>query len=173
MDNMIPMLTNFYHSTFFSVVKFLIGVYTVVLFVDIVLLLIQRGLAGDIRDIRLGINIPKEMVKKGPREKLKKRWLTIRQKLETGDQAQFKLAILEADDVIADLVRRMGFAGQNLAESLDAAKVGQVGAEDNLRRAHNIRNRIIHEETFVLTEEQAKETLADYEEFLVFHGVIE
>ena len=89
MDNMIPMLTNFYHSTFFSVVKFLIGVYTVVLFVDIVLLLIQRGLAGDIRDIRLGINIPKEMVKKGPREKLKKRWLTIRQKLETGDQAQF------------------------------------------------------------------------------------
>src|SRR5665648_1031626 len=71
-SNIITVLWAIYNSAFFSVVKFILGIYAIVLLADIVLMLIQRGLSGDMRDTRLGMYIPPEMVNK--KSKLRKKW---------------------------------------------------------------------------------------------------
>ena len=47
--------SNFYNSPFASVIKFILGVYAIVIVADIVLLIIQRGLSGNVREAIVGM----------------------------------------------------------------------------------------------------------------------
>lgn len=163
-------LISFYNSTFFSVVKFILGIYVVVLLANIILTLVQRGLRGDIRDTFLGMNVPPELVtKKG---KLRKKWDKIKQKMETKAEADYKIAIIEADDVIDDLIKRMQYPGENMGERLAGINPGQIENIEELKKAHEIRNRIIHKEDFEITKEQAEEVMGYYENFLKYFEVL-
>ncbi|MFA6484673.1 MAG: hypothetical protein WCV59_00060 [Parcubacteria group bacterium] len=172
-------LLYFYNSTTFSVIKFIIGIYVAVIFVDIILFLFQRGLGGDVRDTRLGMNVPKEFLRKKPRQKLAMRWKKLREEIETGENNKIKVAIISADDIIANLIRRM-YAGAPFAkkeipidEMLNAIPDGQIENMADIKNSHLERNRIIHDESFHPTKEEAYEILAPFEEFLRYHGVLD
>jgi hypothetical protein len=169
--NIINLAIQFYNSLFFSVVKFFIGVYVIVLVVDLVLLLMQRGLGSDLRETVLGINIPRELASKGGKKKLVKKWGKLKSRLDTGQESQYKVAIIEADDLIDNLIMRMGYAGENMADRLDGIPTGQLEYLEELKQAHQVRNRIIHEDKFVLDRKTAEDTLALYEIFLNYFHV--
>jgi hypothetical protein len=157
-------ISGFYKSPAFSVLKFILGIYTVVVLADIILLLIQRGLSGDIRDTLIGMNIPPELSTR--KNKLKKKWEKIKSRLESKNESEYKVAIIEADNVIDDLIARMGYDGNNMAERLDSINPGQIDNIEDLRVAHKVRNRIIHEDGFKLSLEETKNVLGYYEKFL-------
>lgn len=171
--NVITALINFYNSDIFAVIKFLIGIYTVVLFVDVVLLLIQRGLSANIKEANLGMNIPRELVRKKSKDKLRRNWEKVKEKAETREQVQIKVAIIEADDLINDLIRRMAFPGVDTTERLAGINSGQIENIEDLKKAHSVRNRIVHDEKFIITKEQADETMSAYENFLKYHEVLD
>ena len=50
---------------------------------------------------------------------------------------------------------------------------GQIEHIDELKEAHKVRNRVIHEEDFWLTKTQAKEVLDKYEHFLRDYDVLD
>ncbi|HAT74132.1 MAG: hypothetical protein US30_C0006G0029 [Candidatus Moranbacteria bacterium GW2011_GWF2_36_839] len=177
MENLITILSNsgvdiigFYNSTFFSIVKFILGIYAMVVLADIVLLLIQRGLSGDLRETSFGMNVPPELV--GKKGKLRKKWNKIREGIKSSEEANWKIAIIEADEIIDDLIRRMGYAGENMGERLAEITPGQIENIEELKRAHETRNQIIHDEAFKLTKEQAEETLGYFENFLKYFEVL-
>ena len=152
-------------SAVFSVIKVLLGVYVAVLFVDLILLLIQRGLGGNFREgFTVGMNVPPEITTK--KKKTKFRWETIKKRLENKEEKEFKVAIIEADEMISDLIKRMGYQGENLGEILKNVPETQVESIVNVKKAHEIKNRIIHDENFPVSLELAKETLSYYEKFL-------
>lgn len=159
-------LSSFYNSTTFAVIKFIAGIYAAVLFVDIVLLLIQRGLSGDLRDTMLGMNLPHELVKSKQKNVLRNRWDRIKGRLESGQQSEYKIAIIEADDLIDDLIRRMNYKGENFGERLANIKPGQIENLEDLKSAHLERNKIIHDGKLEITKEQAEQIMSAYEEFL-------
>lgn len=161
-----------YHSAFFSVVEFILGIYAVVIFADIVLLLIQRGLSsGDMRETKLGMDVPPEIVtKKG---KLRKKWDKIAANMKTDNESLWKVAIIEGDNIIDDLIKRMGYKGEHMTERLAGINPGQIDNIEELRRAHEMRNRIIHEEDLKLEKEQAQEIIGYYENFLKYFEVLE
>lgn len=171
--NLPGFIMQFYNSFFFSVVKFIIGIYVIVIFIDIVLLLKQRGLSGNVIETLVGMNIPRELASVGKKKKLRARWEKIRSKLESGKEANYKLAIIEADHVIDDLIKRLGYAGENMSERLDNIPSGQLEHIEEIRKAHEIRNRIIHEDKFVLDKKSAEETMALFEEFLKHFEVLD
>lgn len=160
-----------YHSNFFSIVKFLLGIYTIVILADIVLLLIQRGLGGDLRDTLLGADVPAEMVTR--KNKLLKKWDKISAGMRDENESLWKVSIIEADNIIDDLIKRMGYKGENMGERLSLINPGQIDNIEELRRAHEIRNRIIHEEDFKLDRKQADEIFGYYENFLRYFEVLE
>ena len=178
MENLIRILSNsgedilaFYDSTFFSIIKFILGIYTVVVFADIVLLLIQRGLSGDVRETLYGINMPPELAtKKG---KMRKIWnLKIREKIKSSEEKDWKIAIISADEIIDNLVRRLGYRGENMGERLAGVNPGQIENVDELRQAHDFKNRIVNEEDLNLTKEKAEEIIGYYENFLKYFEVL-
>jgi len=157
-------LLKIYHSFFFSMVKFLLGIYVVIVFIDIVLLLVYRGVGGDLRETFTGMNIPKELTSK--KKKTRVMWEKIRQRLDTGNEAEYKLAILEADDIINNLIKGLGYKGENFGERLNNIPSAQLENIEGMKEAHEMRNRIIHDENLVVTKEDADDTLSHYEEFL-------
>lgn len=164
-------ILSFYHSTAFLAIKYLIGVYVLVVFVDIILLLFQRGVAGNVRQILYGMNLPPEITTK--KAKLKARWDKIRKRLESGNEADYKVAIIEADSVIDDLIRRIGYKGENMIERIKDIPGGQLDRIEEIKEAHEIRNRIIHEEKFEVSRKTAEEALAKYEHLLRHFEVLD
>lgn len=155
---------NFYNSTFFGVIKFLLGIYVLVLFVDLVLVLIKRGVGANIRNMKYGTDIPKELaVNKGG---LTKKWMKIKDRMESGKEAQYKIAIIEADEIIDQLLRKMGYVGHNMAERLERMSAGEIENRDEIKEAHEIRNKIIHDNNFKVDKKLALETLKKFENFI-------
>ena len=58
-------------------------------------------------------------------------------------------------------------------ERLENVLPGQIENIEELREAHKIRNRIIHEENFQLTKKEAEEVVDKYEHFLRDHNVFD
>jgi hypothetical protein len=170
-ETLIQDLMIFYNSSFFWVIKILLAIYTIVLFLDIILLVIQRNVVANVREgFSIGMNIPPELTTQ--RKKLKDKWKKIKEKLKSQNEADYKLAIIEADDLIGGLIEKLGFNGDNMAERLDNIPAGQLDDVESLQTAHQTRNRIIHEENMQFGKEEAQKTLELYEKFLDYFEVL-
>ncbi len=163
-------LLSIYHSTAFSVFEFIVGIYVIVLILDLILILIVRDVGANLRESFTGMNIPAELTRK--KKRLKADWTKITRRLESENESEYKVAIIEADNLIDNLVKRLGYKGDNFLMRLDNIPSGQIEHVEELKKAHEIRNRIIHDETFVITKEEAKEVLGTYEKFLHYFEVL-
>ena len=161
----------FYHSGFFLTIKILLGIYTLVLFLDIILLIIQRGVAGNMREKFLGMDAPRAIMDK--KEKTKEEWNVIRRKLGSANPVDYKLAIIEADDFIDGIIKGLGYAGDNFGERLENIPEEHIVNVSGMKQAHQVRNKIIHDDNFVLSQNDALGVLSQYEEFLRSFGVID
>ena len=98
--------------------------------------------------------------------KVVRKWQKTKKRLETGIESEAKLAIIEADKVLDDTLNRMGFGGLTLGERLERLKVASLPNIEEVKKAHKIRNSIIHDPTYRLDLEEAKKTIAAYEKAL-------
>ena len=158
------MLVSFYNSQFVFVVKILAAIYLAVLIINIILLLIFRDVPSKLRTGLRGMDIP--LVTKS---KMQKRWEKIKNRLESDNPSQYKVAIIEADVVADEMLAGLGYNGSNMAEKLE--QVGTAHLDDHLealKGAHEIRNRIVHEENFQVDERLAKAVVGVYENFLKY-----
>lgn len=151
---------NFLISPFFLTVKFLLAIYITVLFADMVMLVILRGF-GDIRTQLKGMNLPLVSVKK-----MRKKWEKIKNRLSLEQESQYKLAIIEADQIVDKIVSSMGLKGKDMIERLESSQMGKIEYSEELKKAHQFRNKIIHDESAKVSKETAKEIVGIYEEFL-------
>ena len=171
LNNLYISLISFYHSGFFLLVKFLAGIYVIILFVDIVLLLIKVGLGGSLRSTWTGMNIPQEFTTK--KKKARKVWQDIRKKMESNNETDYKVAVIEADAFIDDLISRMGYSGDNFGERLANIPTNHIVNIEGMKQAHEVRNRIIHDENFAVSKEDAERVLGQFEELLKSYQVID
>ena len=151
----------FFHSPFFLTLKFILAVYVTVLFADLVMLLILRGM-GDVRATFRGMNIP--LV--SPR-KMRKNWNKIMERVSMNDASQYKLAIIEADKLVGKIIGSMGLKGDDMVQRLETLKTTQIETKEDLIMAHRTRNKIIHDPFFEIDKEKTKEILKIYESFMV------
>jgi hypothetical protein len=91
-------------------------------------------------------------------------WERIKQRLQTPNEAEYKLAIMEADDMLASLLLRIGFAQPTLAERLKNVTPAIIPNLEEVTRAHAMRNNIVHDPDYHLSLEQARKTLDVYED---------
>ncbi|PIP26760.1 MAG: hypothetical protein COX31_00805 [Candidatus Moranbacteria bacterium CG23_combo_of_CG06-09_8_20_14_all_40_16] len=159
------MTTAFSGTAVFFVIKVMLGIYAAVLLADVILLLIQRGVGNVFREgFSVGMNIPPELTIR--KKKTKVRWEKIKKHLESREEKEFEIAIIEADEMVGDLIKRMGYQGENLGEILKNVPETQIENIVQVKKAHETKNRIIHDERFSVSLELAKETLGYYEKFL-------
>lgn len=154
-------LVDFYYSTFFLVIKFFLGVYVTVLFVDLILVIILKGFGSDVRVMLKGMDMPIES-----RGGMHKKWKKITDRLASGNPSQYKVAILEADMLINKVLSDMRIPGGNMMERLEFLRPEQIPDREGLKQAHLIRNKIIYEKDFAIEKEKAAEILNIFEKFI-------
>jgi hypothetical protein len=95
------------------------------------------------------------------------RWGEILRHMDSAKEAEWKLAIIEADKLLDLVLQRSGFPGGTIGERLTNIQPGQVQTLEGAWFAHKIRNRIAHDMDYFLRYTEAKQAIEYYAQTLV------
>jgi hypothetical protein len=98
----------------------------------------------------------------GQRE-LQKQLAKIRGRSKSGVETDYKLAIIDADDFLAEILENRGYEGKDFKDTLSRAGRLITPILDDVLRAHETRNSVVYDPNFKLTADQAKKILDTYE----------
>lgn len=91
------------------------------------------------------------------------RWEKIQEHVASENPSEWRLAIIEADVLLDEVVTKMGYRGDTLGEKLKQVVRGDMATLDNAWEAHKIRNQVAHEGSdFILTKREAKRVVELY-----------
>ncbi len=101
------------------------------------------------------------------------RWERVQTLLHSASESDWRLAILEADVMLDEMVGHMGYHGDSLGEKLKGVEKSDFTTLDLAWEAHGVRNHIAHEgAAFSLTEREAQRVVKLYEDvFQEFHYI--
>jgi len=101
------------------------------------------------------------------------RWKKVLDYLFSINENDWKLAVIEADSMLFDLLTQLGFKGENLGDKLKEANRDNFKSLNSAWEVHNIRNKIAHEgSSFELSLHEAKRVIALYEQIFQEFGYI-
>jgi len=99
-------------------------------------------------------------------EKLNQNWQDVLNHLNSASESEWKLAIIEADKLIDDLLVQKGYQGESLAERLSMIDKKNMKSFELLWEAHKVRNRIAHKLDFKINRNEALKVISYYGEAL-------
>jgi len=101
------------------------------------------------------------------------RWIKTLNYLFSQHGSDWKLAVIEADSMLDNLMDQLGFKGENLGDKLKSASQSNFRNLSSAWEVHTIRNRIAHEGiNFELSQREAKRIIALYEQIFREFGYI-
>jgi len=95
------------------------------------------------------------------KRKTQKKWMKIEKRFNSGIEANYKLAILEADNFYDEYLKILGYESEKNLSNVD-----------EIKKAREIKNRIVEDSGFVLTAEDARNSLDAYKKGLEELNVI-
>lgn len=98
----------------------------------------------------------------GARE-IEKRWQKIKNRLGARSEAEYKLAVIEADDFFKQVLEEGGYGAETFEESIKRAGHLLDAMGHEVEMAHETRNSIVYDPNFALSEDRAKRVLEIYE----------
>ncbi|MEZ4104122.1 MAG: hypothetical protein R3B60_02430 [Candidatus Paceibacterota bacterium] len=100
------------------------------------------------------------------------RLLDIDKHIVSDNPNDWKLAIIEADVILDDVLKEAGYGGVSLGERLKSISSNQLRSLDDAWQAHKVRNQIAHGGAdFILTKRLADDTIKQYKRVLTELGV--
>jgi len=147
---------------FFSVLKILAFISSIILIIGIIILIIKsQAVSERLEDISFFLR-PKRSLK----NRFTKQWQKVRNLLSEEGESHWKLAVIEADKIFDNLIKEIGYAGENADERLNNIKEFQLTAIDQLKQAHQVRNDIVKNTEMHITKEEAENIILVYESAL-------
>lgn len=101
------------------------------------------------------------------------KWATVLGHLRSGNSADWRLAIIEADIMLDELLRVQGYHGDSVGDKLKGVEPGDMKTLEAAWEAHKVRNRIAHAGSdFELNEREAKRVVALFESVFKEYKII-
>lgn len=98
-----------------------------------------------------------------PDTSLNEKWAKVQTHINSNNPSDWRLAILEADIMLDEMLDKLGYQGDSLGEKLKSVDRSEFLTIDQAWEAHKIRNRIAHEGAdFKLNEREAKTAIDLY-----------
>ena len=94
------------------------------------------------------------------------RWEEIFPHFRSSHEAEWKLAIIEADKLVDDILKVAGYPGETMGDRLMSIELGQLESLNGLWEAHKIRNKLVHETSYFLRFAEAQRAFQLYEKTL-------
>lgn len=97
-------------------------------------------------------------------DKYTEKWEKVLEHTHSDNPADWRLAIIEADVMLEDLLKALGYHGDGVGELLKAVEPEDMLTLDNALEAHKVRNRIAHSGSdFELNERETKRIISLFE----------
>jgi hypothetical protein len=107
---------------------------------------------------RIKSAIPKRM-----QEKRNTRWDKVLEHVANENPNDWRLAIIEADVMLDEVITRLGYQGNSLGDKLKGVARGDLKMLDAAWEAHRVRNQIAHEGSdYILTQREARRVIELY-----------
>ncbi|MES2087860.1 MAG: hypothetical protein V4467_02595 [Patescibacteria group bacterium] len=92
------------------------------------------------------------------------RWEKITHHINSTNPSDWRLAILECDIILDEMLTKMGYHGDTLADRLKGVEKSDFLTIDQAWEAHRVRNAIAHDgSNFQITDREAKRVVGLYE----------
>lgn len=89
-------------------------------------------------------------------------WKQIQQRMRSADQNNWKLAVLEADHILNEILKMSGYLG-TMDEKLPKLETEQLANIEDVKRAHLFRDKIAKDPAGDIKQEEAQEAISVYE----------
>ncbi len=113
------------------------------------------------------LNLPNQAVVKdgpAPAPVVNQKWESVLTRINSTNPSDWKLAILECDIMLAEILEKMGYMQESIGDKLKAIEPSDFTNIEAAWEAHKIRNAIAHEGSdFMINEREAKRVIALYE----------
>ena len=108
-----------------------------------------------------------------PTDMPNRRWVRIVDHLNSDNESDWRLAILEADLVLEEMLEKMGYEGQTIADRLKGIEVSDFTTMNDAWEGHRVRNLIAHEGgDYRITNREARRVVSLFEKvFMEFHFI--
>jgi hypothetical protein len=147
-----------------SVIKFVFVALSVFFLIHGIYLIIRMNVVRD------KLQLWKETIKRKAdpvyRGEFVDRWREIEGRMKSMQEAEYKLAIIEADRLFDDLLRRMMYRGKDMSERLKNINKDFLPSIDKVWEAHKIRNNLAHDSAFHIDYSGAKRVIEYYKQAL-------
>jgi len=97
-----------------------------------------------------------------PKDQADLRWERILKLVSSNNSSDWKVAIIEADAILEEMIRTMGYSGDSLGEKLKSIEKSDFTTLDDAWEAHKFRNRIAHSGEKI-TQRETKRIITLYE----------
>jgi len=111
-----------------------------------------KGALSTVRDIGIGLSVL-----------LAARWQEVREHIKSTNAAEWRFAVIEADKILDDLLKKAKYPGDTFGERLMLMQPGDLATLDNLWSAHKLRNTIAHNPDYQVSYAEAREAIENYE----------
>ncbi len=153
-------------SFFFKTARFVIGLYLIIMIVVVAGVLYRIGKIYWVI-LFTGQEFP---VTKG---RTQKKWEKLKGYLETNNPSQWKVAILEASKMLYEILDIIGYKGKTLGEKLNVMLPSQLENLEEVKEANLIKNKIVRDDEFQLSKEEARRVVNVFAQALKFFEAIE
>lgn len=117
------------------------------------------------------ISFNKKGIHKLDVEKYRVKYLEIENNLKKDDDLSYHMTIINADKLLDQALKDIGFLGSTMGERLKSAS-SKFKNNNKVWGAHKLRNRIVHEQNVVLTYRDCRIALLGFKEALKDLGAI-
>jgi len=153
----------FFESRFFFYIK-LVSAFAIFVLLIADILLLSKRIQADVKVAIYGANVPR--LKK---TEYAKKWESILNHLREGTVSSGKIALVEANKMLDEVLGKVGFKGANLEEKIGMIKPGQIVGISEVTEAHELYKKIIENPAHEVEMGEIKKAVDDYEK--VFRGL--
>jgi len=105
-------------------------------------------------------------------KRITKQWRRIKNLLESGLESNYKLAIIEADSILEEILKKLGYPGATLGEILEKINEDILPNIEDVKKAHQVRNNIVHDPDYKIDLKETESVISIYEKSFIDLGVL-
>ncbi|MEK7227703.1 MAG: hypothetical protein AAB641_02315 [Patescibacteria group bacterium] len=114
-----------------------------------------------------------ELTEKNTKDKGNEKWLKVTEHVNSENPSDWRLAIIEADVMLEELLRNLNYHGDSVGEMLKSVDKSDFLSLESAWEAHKIRNSIAHEGgNFQLNEREARRAITLFEKVFREFGIV-
>jgi len=164
-NSFLDVLSSVYNSKTFLIIQIIIAIYCLILIFNIIYTSIQLSLfRGRMRQFFTGAKAKPQKYELLAEMPGTAQILEINKKLTSESPSDWKIAIIEADKSLDRVLEKKGYAGKTLGERLkEMVPADLPDIYEEIWEAHKIRNRIVHEPEFEISQGESRKVVGIYE----------